>query len=391
MIFRMVNEQWMPQVMDLWDYSFEKKDEPFYQWYFSEFCGKDNMVIGGFDEQDRLLNMLHLNPYMLHIRGFEQLTPYIVGVATAPQARGSHLFKPLLKTTFDILRTQSIPFVLLMPIYAGIYQPYQFAYCYFRHQYSMQLSQLRMAAASGGLKVEYLPLNKEILSKIYYNITKQWHAVPKRTDFQWNKLLKVHGLEHVRCAVCYQQEEPAGYMLYQLKEGCFTVLELLAGSQQVKNRLLQYAAQHKSEAATFNWLAESWDKTYLQFTDQQLSGSLQPFMMARCIDARLALSKLPVNSSIPDGSVNVLLTDNVIDGNNHLLKLTAAEGKITAGSTTEQEDVTMDMGAFTQMYFGAFTASELAEAGLADCTDADKLQVLDGMFSKCRNFINEYF
>ena len=169
------------------------------------------------------------------------------------------------------------------------------------------------------------------------------------------------------------------------------MLELLAGSQQVKNRLLQYAAQHKSEAATFNWLAESWDKTYLQFTDQQLSGSLQPFMMARCIDARLALSKLPVNSSIPDGSVNVLLTDNVIDGNNHLLKLTAAEGKITAVSTTEQEDVTMDMGAFTQMYFGAFTASELAEAGLADCTDADKLQVLDGMFSKCRNFINEYF
>lgn len=391
MIFRMINEQWMPQVMDLWDYSFEKKDEPFYQWYFSEFCGKDNMVIGGFDERDRLLNMLHLNPYMLQIRGFELLTPYIVGVATAPQARGSHLFKPLLKTTFDILRTQSIPFVLLMPIYAGIYQPYQFAYCYFRHQYSMQLSQLRMAAASGGLKVEYLPLNKEILSKIYYNITKQWHAVPKRTDFQWNKLLKVHGLEYVRCAVCYRQEEPAGYMLYQLKEGCFTVLELLAGSQQVKNRLLQYAAQHKSEAVTFNWLAESWDKTYLQFTDQQLSGSLQPFMMARCIDARLALSKLPVNSSISDGSVNVLLTDNVIDGNNHLLKLTAAEGKITAGSTTEQEDVTMDMGAFTQMYFGAFTASELAEAGLADCTDADKLQVLDGMFSKCRNFINEYF
>ena len=115
MIFKMVNEQRISQVMQLWDYSFEKKDDLFYQWYFSEFCCKNNMVIGGFDEQDKLLNMLHLNPYMLRVRGFEQLTPYIVGVGTAPAARGSHLFEPLLKTTFDILRTQQIPFVLLMP------------------------------------------------------------------------------------------------------------------------------------------------------------------------------------------------------------------------------------------------------------------------------------
>ena len=84
MTYRVVNEARMPQVMDLWDYCFEKKDDPFYQWYFSEYCGKNNMVIGGFDEQDKLQNMLHLNPYMLNLRGTQQLTPYIVGVATAP-------------------------------------------------------------------------------------------------------------------------------------------------------------------------------------------------------------------------------------------------------------------------------------------------------------------
>lgn len=391
MIFKMVNEQRISQVMQLWDYSFEKKDDPFYQWYFSEFCCKNNMVIGGFDEQDKLLNMLHLNPYMLRVRGFEQLTPYIVGVATAPAARGSHLFEPLLKTTFDILRTQQIPFVLLMPIHAGIYQPYQFSYCYFRHNYTMDLAKLNLKGFSVDLKVEYLPLNKEILAEIYYNITKQWNGVPVRTDFQWDKLLKVHALENIHCAVCYEKDVPAGYMLYKLQDKTFTVVELLASSQKVKNRLLQYAAQHLSEVDTFTWLAEGWDKTYLHFADQQLSGSLQPFMMARCIDARLALSKLPVNEQIPDGSVNLLLTDNVIAGNNHLLQLSAVKGKISSISTTEQEDVTMDMAAFTQMFFGAFTATELAEAGFIEAENSEKLAVLDSMFPKCRNFINEYF
>lgn len=391
MIFKMVNEQRISQVMQLWDYSFEKKDDPFYQWYFSEFCCKNNMVIGGFYEQDKLLNMLHLNPYMLRVRGFEQLTPYIVGVATAPAARGSHLFEPLLKTTFDILRTQQIPFVLLMPIHAGIYQPYQFSYCYFRHNYTMDLGKLKLKGFSVDLKVEYLPLNKEILAEIYYNVTKQWNGVPVRTDFQWDKLLKLHALENIHCAVCYEKDVPAGYMLYKLRDNTFTVVELLASSQKVKNRLLQYAAQHLSEADTFTWLAEGWDKTYLHFADQQLSGSLRPFMMARCIDARLALSKLPVNEQIPDGSVNLLLTDNVIAGNNHLLQLSAVKGKISSISTTEQEDVTMDMAAFTQMFFGAFTATELAEAGLIEAENSEKLAVLDSMFPKCRNFINEYF
>lgn len=391
MIFKMINEQRIAQVMQLWDYSFEKKDDPFYQWYFSKFCCKNNMVIGGFDEQDNLLNMLHLNPYLLRIRGFEQLTPYIVGVATAPAARGSHLFGPLLKTTFDILRTQQIPFVLLMPINAGIYQPYQFGYCYFRHNYTMDLDKLRIKGYSGDLKVEYLPLNKEILAEIYYNITKQWNGVPVRTEFQWDKLLTVHKLEKIHCAVCYEKEVPAGYMLYSLQDRVFNIIELLAIKQNVKNRLLQYAAQHRSEADKLTWLAESWDKTYLHFSDQQLSGSLQPFMMARCIDARLALDKLPVDEKIADGCVNLLLTDNIISGNNHLLQLSAVKGKINTVSTTEQEEITMNMAAFTQIFFGAFTASELAEAGLIEVEKPEKLSVLDNMFPKCRNFINEYF
>lgn len=391
MIFRMVNEQRLPQVMNLWDYSFEKKDDPFFKWYFSEFCCKNNMVIGGFDEQDELQNMLHLNPYMLKIRGFEQLTPYVVGVATAPAARGKHLFKPLLEMAFQVLRSQKFPFVILMPIFAGIYLPYEFAYCYNRHKYSLELDKLNIPADSS-LNIEYMPvLNKDILAKIYYNITKEWNGVPVRTDFQWEKLLKVHSLENVVCAVCRQDDADVGYMLYKITDRAFTVIELLAENQQVKNRLLQYAALHKSEADKIEWLAEAWDKTYLHFNDQSMSGSLQPFMMARCIDARLALAKLPIEETVTDFSLNLLLTDKIINENNHLLKLTVGKGKLTVESTMEEEDVTMNMAAFTQIYFGVYTASELYEAGYIKCGSQEKLLLLDKLFPKCRNYINEYF
>ena len=37
MNYKLVTEAELPQVMELWDYCFEKKEDPFFQWYFREY------------------------------------------------------------------------------------------------------------------------------------------------------------------------------------------------------------------------------------------------------------------------------------------------------------------------------------------------------------------
>lgn len=394
MIYRVVNEDRMQQVRDLWDYCFEKKDDPFFQYYFEEYCGKNNMVIGAFEkvgDWERLRSMVHINPYMLRLRGREELTPYLVGVATAPEARGRHAFGPLLQTAFEVLRSQNFSFVTLMPVFAGIYLPYEFSYCYYRHAYQMPLTSLSFTMGDDGLQAEREPLRQEILAPLYARLTAAWNGVPVRTDFQWNKLLTVHGLEQVQCAVVYRQQRAVGYMLYKVAEERFTIIELLAEDFAVRKCLLGYAAMHQSSAKELYWLAEAWDKTYLGFKDQSLSGRVQPFMMARCIDARTALAKLTAPQDLPEDSVVLLLTDKLIDRNNHLLKLKTAPGSLEAVSTLDAEEVTMDMGAFTQLYMGAFSAAELWEAGRLKAAAPEKLALLDKLFPKCRTYNNEYF
>ena len=410
MIYRVVNAERMPQVEELWDYCFEKREEPFFKYYFGEYVGKNNMVIGGFEKvgpaddegkqreklREKLRTMVHVNPYMLRIREQEQLAPYLVGVATAPEARGQHAFGPLLETTFEVLRSEGFTFATLMPIYAGIYLPYEFAYCYYGLQYKMPLADLgrELAKAAGkDLAVERMALDKELLAPLYAKLTSKFNGVPLRTDFQWQKLLTVHGLEGMQCALVYRNGEACGYMFYYISEGCFTVHELLTDGADARNRLLQYAAMHQSSAKEFAWLAPAWDKTYLGFANQSLSPQLRPFMMARCLDARKALAQVVVPEGAQAGSVVLLLTDKVIDRNNHLLKLEVGAEGLSVKSTIDVEEVTMDMGAFTQLYLGAFSATELFEAGrLRVRVGAEgKLALLDSLFPKQRNFINEYF
>lgn len=410
MIYRVVNAERMPQVEELWDYCFEKREEPFFKYYFGEYVGKNNMVIGGFEKvgpaddegkqreklREKLRTMVHVNPYMLRIREQEQLAPYLVGVATAPEARGQHAFGPLLETTFEVLRSEGFTFATLMPIYAGIYLPYEFAYCYYGLQYKMPLADLgrELAKAAGkDLAVERMALDKELLAPLYAKLTSKYNGVPLRTDFQWQKLLTVHGLEGMQCALVYRNGEACGYMFYYISEGCFTVHELLTDGADARNRLLQYAAMHQSSAKEFAWLAPAWDKTYLGFANQSLSPQLRPFMMARCLDARKALAQVVVPEGAQAGSVVLLLTDKVIDRNNHLLKLEVGAEGLSVKSTIDVEEVTMDMGAFTQLYFGAFSATELFEAGRlrVKAGAEEKLALLDSLFPKQRNFINEYF
>ena len=392
MEFKMITRQTLPQVLDLWDYCFEKKEEPFFKWYFENYCLKNNLILGGFSEADgHLINMLHLNPYKVQLRGREEAMPYIVGVATAPEDRGSHLMGPLLQMAFQILLNEQFRFAFLMPAYAGIYLPYEFAFCYYKHLYQLPLQTFGGWNGDQGLNVRRVPLEAGYFAAVYDGFASWHHAMPLRTEFQWQKLLAVHQLEGIQAAIVLQEDRIVGYMFYKVHEGVFDVQELLSLTVAGKKALLGFAAGHLSSAGQLSWEAPADDLTYLDFKDSELSGRLKPFMMARCLNARGALEDLKLPAGLTEGECNLLLTDSFLTTNNHLLHLSFKAGHFQVTSTDAAEDVILDMGSFTQLYFGAFTLEELTAAGKARIKRATGADFLQKLFPKGNNYINEYF
>ena len=139
------------------------------------------------------------------------------------------------------------------------------------------------------------------------------------------------------------------------------------------------------------WLAEADDLTYLHFPDQSHCGSMLPFMMARIIDARKALELLPINNEHIEGSFTILITDDLVKSNNILMKLNIGNDGIRIEDTFNLPDIEMDISAFTQLYFGQFSLSELVAEDIVAVHSADAGRLLSDILPKCNNYINEYY
>jgi len=85
MEFRIATAQDTPHVENLWAYCFEPKEDPFFQYYFTNCYEPEHTMVGL--EQDQLLSTVHLRQYNLNVRGAVLPTSYMVGVATHPAAR----------------------------------------------------------------------------------------------------------------------------------------------------------------------------------------------------------------------------------------------------------------------------------------------------------------
>lgn len=80
------------------------------------------------EEDNKILGMLHLNPY--HIRAGKKTYTlnYIVAVAVWKEYRRRGIMAEMLKKCFNDMHEQQQPFTYLMPANKAYYEPFQFRF-----------------------------------------------------------------------------------------------------------------------------------------------------------------------------------------------------------------------------------------------------------------------
>lgn len=112
----------------MWRDIFADESESFLNYYYSEKI-KDNEIYV-IEDGDKIISMIHLNPYEMRVGTEYYKLHYIVGVATDPAYRKKGLMAKLLRYVMNIMAERGEPFTYLMPVAKEIYEPFGFEFIY---------------------------------------------------------------------------------------------------------------------------------------------------------------------------------------------------------------------------------------------------------------------
>lgn len=389
MEFRLATEKDRNLVESLWDYCFEKREDPFFQWYFTNFYKPENVLMG-FDDKGNMECLTHLNPYTLNIRGKLIPTSYIVGLATHPAARRGGVGGKLLLASLQEMKRRGHYTHILMPSKAGFYQPYGYElYC---HQWkeTMPLEALRPLTDR---TVRYGFVNSsdqwQYLAQVYDAYTKNLSGYAVRDEASWRSHIEAQ-LAEGNIAVVFHDDTPIGYLFYKLGEPTIYSGEFVYSTLQGKRGLLNYIYNHRSQGDTFQWNEGIHDQGYRFYPDGKQGHETIPFMTGRIVDVKGALEQLPYPAGV-EGNVVFETKDLLADWNTGIFTLTVKDGQAHVDATPQaQPQVTMPIGTLALLAFGAFDVNDLVFNEKLAGEDA-ALDTLQHLFPMTKCYINEWY
>ena len=108
---------------ELYESCFDTGKKDYIDYYYSEII-KRNLIFVCFDE-DKIISMIHLNPYIYNICGNIDKVYYIIAVATKTEYRNKGIMNNLLECAMEYLKKNNVPFCFLMADNEKLYKTYE--------------------------------------------------------------------------------------------------------------------------------------------------------------------------------------------------------------------------------------------------------------------------
>lgn len=388
MDYRLVSALEMQSVGELWAYCFEKSDDPFFQWFFTNYSQPDN-VLGGF-AGGQLLTCTHIIPYDLCLRGRSVAAGYIVGLATAPEARGTGAAGGLLAAALAEMRRRGQLVSILMPSRAGFYYPFNWELCYHHYKFIIPVAELAGISSRAGHFRPAALADWDSLAYVYDRFVMGRHGYVLRTQANWHNLIAAHLAEKGFIYLLERAGQCEGYLLYKLSDNHLIVTEMAYTDLAAQQALFYFLHQHRSQADSVEWDGPLDDGACFILPNPKQEIKLYPFMSARIVDALELLRYIHYPVGVK-AHLRLEVVDTLVDWNNSTFDLAVdKEQGIVEDAGQQRGDISLSIGALTQLVFGRLNASQLARMGKIQGS-LDKLQMLDTLFPLGYNYINEYF
>lgn len=197
---------------ELWEEAFPEDSRSFDDYYFKEKLRDNRILVLEDEDTGRIDSMIHLNPYLVQVRGRRWRVDYLVGVATRKDRRHRGFMRSLLVRMMADMRDEQMPFCFLMPADETIYRPFGFTFIFrqlklrLRNGSALERRSLMSGKDSGGVR-RWLA---EIAGWMNRWLEERYQVFAVRDEAYLRRLMEELASENGTLDVLYDGETMAG-------------------------------------------------------------------------------------------------------------------------------------------------------------------------------------
>lgn len=393
MEIRYAKEEEIESIKEIWSYCFNDS-ESFMKYYFSDKYKSENTIVAL--DEGKIISSLQLNQYKLLLNNKVYNTSYVVGVSTLPEGRGTGYMSKVIKFTLNELYKRGQLVSILMPIDYRLYRRFGYEHCYDQIEYTINTDDLKNFKSSGKMIKsdlsqidELIQIDRAFLNEVNGNVLKDEHYY----ENLFKEIQSEDGLLYI-----HEGNEKDGYIVYFLQGDKMFVRELFYKNIDALKSMLRFIYNHNTQCKIATISTPVIDKIrFILDNPKDSEIKIKPFMMGRVINVKKFIEDMDIDKDI-NSSVNLLIEDKFIDENNGLFKISIHNRNVSVerldekGTEKIQEgfDIKLDINTLTQLAFSYIDVKEALFLNDIKGVSEETIKVLNCIFSKKNNYINEY-
>lgn len=237
----------------------------------------------------------------------------IAGVATWPEYRRGGLVGRLLAAALRQMKDSGQTVSFLHPFQFGFYRRFGWETYTEYKKYEIPVGLLPKLSPQPG-RIERVTDNAvPVLAPIYETFASRYNGSLSRDEDWWNK--RVLERKKGTIAVYYDEAgEPAGYVLYQVKDKVCAVHELVSLHHGARLALWRFLSDHDSMMEKLTVEAPADDQLPFLLDNPRIGQTVVPYFMARIVDAASFIAQYPFASGT-EATFRLTLSDEHAEWN----------------------------------------------------------------------------
>lgn len=313
-------------ISKLWNACFDEDSVEWRDWYFENIYSADNVIMA--KESDKLISMVHMNPYSMMLRYAKINAFALSGVSTYEEHRGQGYAGELIKHALKKAYAQGYEFSFLYPFKYEYYEKFGYKLSY--HKYEYYGKYLESSAAE--IK-ECDRFSLEVFADIYNKFVNGKNGYVVRNSGFYTKHIKQLECDGNKI-VCFIIKGKRGYYCID-KQG--KKIEEMAYEGDLQHAINEICCYEKKDIVFENL-----------FKHNKLNGVKEPHCMGRVV----SVDKIFMNMRLKDLDIKLKITDDIIEENNGVWQIQSYNGQTNIGKVKAEPDYIIDISTLAPIITG---------------------------------------